>query len=77
MEPRIPHDLAEHLKLVMSERLVEIVYHDAYDFLEQWFVIFLLVRKRGVTVVLHNFTLNVRMINVCGHGGDQLSEDCL
>jgi hypothetical protein len=40
MEPRIPHDLAEHLQLVVSERLLEIVHHDAYHILEQWFVVF-------------------------------------
>ena len=72
MEPRIPHDLAEHLQLVVGGRLFELVDHDAYDLLEQRLVVFPLVRKRGVTIVLCDFVIDAGMIDVCGRGGDQL-----
>jgi hypothetical protein len=75
IESSAPHDLAEHLQFVVSGKLIEVVHDDVYDLVEQRFVDFPLVRKRGVTVVLLNFLFDAGVIDICGHGRDQLRED--
>lgn len=67
LDPSVPYSLAEHLQLVMSEGVLEVIYHNVDDLVKPRFVVFPSVRKCGVAVVLHNLLLNKVVINVCGH----------
>ena len=71
----ILHDLAKHLRFVVGRGFLEIIHHNAYDFLEQGFIVLSLMREHGITVVLCNVLLDAGVVNACRHGRNQLVED--
>ena len=68
IESRFSYDLAKHLKLPMSGRCLEIIYHNFDDLGKQRFVFLPLVRECSVSEVFPNFLLDMSVVDVCGHG---------
>ena len=75
MEPGIPNDHAKHLQLVVSRRLLQVVHNDVYDLVEQRFMFFLLVREHNIAEILCNLSLDVGIVDVRRHRGDQHLKD--
>ena len=74
IQPGILNDLAEHLQFRVSRRSLKIVYDNTDETLEQRLIVLPLVREHPVTIVLCNLMLDVDVIDVGCHGGDQLVE---